>query len=1246
MTVHGTFNVPIDAEFNNISKNEGVNRNKLIVVLGMHRSGTSLITRGLTLLGVDLGDNLYSAAVDNPKGFWEDMECLSINEALLDNFGSAYDKLGIREEKSFDNPIVNNLKNKAKEVLKKRLKTSMGLWGFKDPRTCRLLWFWEKVFKEIDCDVFYLIVIRNPSSVVKSLATRNETPKEKSYLLWFQHVLASIVSTEGYCRVIVDYDLYLKDPLSHLSRIASSLHLKAPNLKTPETQDYLSNFLEKELNHYPDHKVDADAPREVVKLFNYLLDFASDTQAASNQIISDSGLMTYLNVEFLNSAFRYINLLEDININEVMRVNQEWLLAKNQITERDNQIQSLNNELMRVNQEWLLAKNQITERDNQIQSLNNEVMRVNQEWLLAKNQITERDNQIQSLNNEVMRVNQEWLGKSIEIDSIKLSFIWRLTNFVRVIFSRFGNGLLIKNTTQSSLLPHLDYSNDLSKLPIDFDPDIYLAFNPDVALSQIDPIEHFINYGEREGRKYKGFEIFGSTSFSEQKETILIVTHEASRTGAPVLSLNLVREFSKKFNVLSLILDNGVLKDEFLFDEAGIVAVENIKYDRKLASLVITKLTKRFNFKFAIVNSIESRVVLDGLSQNSVPTITLIHEFASYTRPEDAFPAALFWSSEVVFSASIVRENAFLTYPHLSARSTHIIPQGRCLLPIDDLSQIDIEQECIRIRSLMRPKDLDPHTKIILGAGFVQMRKGIDLFVECATRVVGSPGGEKCRFVWIGKGYDPENDIAYSVYIKDQIERAGLQKYIFFIDETPAIEAAYEEADLFLLSSRLDPLPNVAIEVMSYGVPVLCFNKTTGIADFLIESGLEEVCVAQYIDTAEMAQKIISLLNSESLYQATAQQCQQAASQYFDMKTYVAKLEQLGENAKAQMEQDKLDGQTIIESGLLKEGFLNFPSEWAVTGTKNVLLSYINGHKSNLKNVKPHPGFHPGIYREQHGLASPNVDPFADYLRAGRPKGPWSYPVITSQTNRRLPALPQNKRVALHIHAYYPELFASIIDALLSNQIRPDLFVSVPDQQGKEKVMYELRRYQGVKHDIRVVPNRGRDIGPFLTEFGKDFLEGYDFVGHIHTKKSVDIKDAQTGDVWYRFALANLLGIKQHPMADVILTEFNINSTLGIVFPDDPNIVGWDKNKEHAKPIAKRMGIETLPENFLFPVGAMFWARTKALMPFFNLNLDWEDYPAEPLPYDGSTLHAIERLLGFPAKGYQVATSYVQGVMR
>ena len=63
-----------------------------------------------------------------------------------------------------------------------------------------------------------------------------------------------------------------------------------------------------------------------------------------------------------------------------------------------------------------------------------------------------------------------------------------------------------------------------------------------------------------------------------------------------------------------------------------------------------------------------------------------------------------------------------------------------------------------------------------------------------------------------------------------------------------------------------------------------------------------------------------------------------------------------------------------------------------------------------------------------------------------------------------------------------------------------------------------------------------------------------------------------------------------------------------------------------------RMGIqEPLPPFFEFPVGTMFWARSEALVPLLELNLDWSDYPEEPLPKDGTMLHALERLLPFAA---------------
>jgi lipopolysaccharide biosynthesis protein len=91
----------------------------------------------------------------------------------------------------------------------------------------------------------------------------------------------------------------------------------------------------------------------------------------------------------------------------------------------------------------------------------------------------------------------------------------------------------------------------------------------------------------------------------------------------------------------------------------------------------------------------------------------------------------------------------------------------------------------------------------------------------------------------------------------------------------------------------------------------------------------------------------------------------------------------------------------------------------------------------------------------------------------------------------------------------------------------------------------------------------------------------------------------------------------------------------------------WDSNRDLATALAERMGIEEpLPAFFDFPIGSMFWARSEALKPLFELKLRWEDYPEEPLPEDGTILHAVERLLPFATRqaGYGCATTHVPGV--
>jgi lipopolysaccharide biosynthesis protein len=182
---------------------------------------------------------------------------------------------------------------------------------------------------------------------------------------------------------------------------------------------------------------------------------------------------------------------------------------------------------------------------------------------------------------------------------------------------------------------------------------------------------------------------------------------------------------------------------------------------------------------------------------------------------------------------------------------------------------------------------------------------------------------------------------------------------------------------------------------------------------------------------------------------------------------------------------------------------------------------------------------------------------------------------------------------------------------------------------------------------VRVVPNRGRDVGPMLTVLDDKILQRYDIIGHLHGKRSPLI-EGQIGDQWREFLWQNLIG-GLHPMMDIIVDRFVAEPDLGLVFPSDPTLCGWDTNRDLAAKIATRCGIaEPLPAQIDFPVGMMFWSRVDALRPLIALRLQCEDFPEEPVAYDGTILHALERLLPFVARqaGYRYSVTHVPDTTR
>lgn len=283
---------------------------------------------------------------------------------------------------------------------------------------------------------------------------------------------------------------------------------------------------------------------------------------------------------------------------------------------------------------------------------------------------------------------------------------------------------------------------------------------------------------------------------------------------------------------------------------------------------------------------------------------------------------------------------------------------------------------------------------------------------------------------------------------------------------------------------------------------------------------------------------------------------------------------------------------------------------------------------------------------EQHHPDLGDINPAVDFLKKGRPAGPWAWPVIEPHTT----ANPVSERVALHIHAYYIDSLPTILSALRLNKVRPTLYISVKNTADIEQAQQHCTDYEADVH-IRAVPNKGRDIGAFLTEFGSELVEHYDVIGHVHTKQSLFHPHRDFITAWQEFLFANVLGSTEQPMADAIVEAMQKDPQIGVVFPDDPNILDWGENKDYAELLMQQLGFDSslLPSSyFKFPVGTMFWINKETLRSFVQLGLSWDDYPDEPLIQDGSVLHALERFFGLMPRfiGLKAGVSHTPGLSR
>jgi GT2 family glycosyltransferase len=225
-----------------------------VIVLGMHRSGTSALTRGLTTLGVELGKSIVGGDGYNQKGYFEDPEVVQINDIILEKLGSNWASLKFLGSKPLRELHFKEERIRAARWLKEMLSLGKPI-GFKDPRLCRTLPFWQKVFEELGLCTGYLLIYRNPDEVAASIVSRGlgNTSIDYAKSLWCAYQVDALRHLKSQKWLAVKYDLMLRHPVRELERIAKFLGV-ALDPDSAGVAEYSNQFLDSSLRHHQARK--------------------------------------------------------------------------------------------------------------------------------------------------------------------------------------------------------------------------------------------------------------------------------------------------------------------------------------------------------------------------------------------------------------------------------------------------------------------------------------------------------------------------------------------------------------------------------------------------------------------------------------------------------------------------------------------------------------------------------------------------------------------------------------------------------------------------------------------------------------------------------------------------------------------------------------------------------------------------------------------------------------------------------
>ncbi len=255
-------------------------RAPLILLVGMHRSGTSLLGAVLKHLGVAVPGDLIPGDAHNPEGYYERRDITALQESLLidlDRFWAGPQGSQLLPKNWRAHPSTLAFENSLRDLLLKECQRQCGPWAIKDPRSSLLLPIWRDLCQELEIPLQLVLAVRNPEAVVCSLMARDARLAGMTWWraqqLWWRFnssVLGSMPNSEENHLFVVHYEQWFSNPANQARELAFALRLKVPDQKSITSLEGSIKYEHRHQQFLPEIAPPLDF--RIRRLYQYLLD--------------------------------------------------------------------------------------------------------------------------------------------------------------------------------------------------------------------------------------------------------------------------------------------------------------------------------------------------------------------------------------------------------------------------------------------------------------------------------------------------------------------------------------------------------------------------------------------------------------------------------------------------------------------------------------------------------------------------------------------------------------------------------------------------------------------------------------------------------------------------------------------------------------------------------------------------------------------------------------------------------------